>query len=128
MLQERLAKSEKEIDDAKYHQRHYLDKKKEHDTKVANLHKDREACEKKIAEEIINAEKCCPRIKTRRTALNVENEIHQIEKRIKVEQKSKGSRDEITRTYHEKYEAFKKIRREVKQLDNFINVSVLFFL
>ena len=66
LLQERLAKSEKEIDDAKFNHRHYQNKKVEHDKKVAELQKRKETYEKEIEDDIQKAKTVCEdRIRTR---------------------------------------------------------------
>lgn len=38
---------------------------------------------------------------------------------------SRGDRNEITQSYHEKRQAFEKIKREVNQINNFLRVQTL---
>lgn len=121
--QERLGKAEKAIDDSKSHRRHYEDKKKEHDAKVFELSQHHDQYQQEIASDVAKAQQMCEeRITTRRSPNNLASEIRQMKKRIEAEEETRGSRDEITRTFNDKLIAYKKIKKEVGQLALFLEV------
>ncbi|XP_041357126.1 structural maintenance of chromosomes protein 6-like isoform X2 [Gigantopelta aegis] len=120
-LEEEEGHTRNEIELAKSHRKHYESKLKDHQKLVNDLKKKVEEFKEEIESDILKATQiCAERIKTRRTAQNLESEINQIHKRIKAEEKSRGNPEEITRKYHETQEVFKKIRVEVNHLCKFL--------
>lgn len=121
-LKDELGHAQNEIEQAKSHKKHYEQKLKEQERKIADQKKKVEMLQKEIEEDTAKAEQICPRkVNMRRSVQNLESEINQITKRIKVEEKSHGNPNEITKTYYEKKNSYKKIQAEVKRVKNFMD-------
>ncbi|XP_033729269.1 structural maintenance of chromosomes protein 6-like, partial [Pecten maximus] len=121
-LKDDLGHAQNEIEQAKSHKKHYEQKLKEQEHKIADQKKKVEILQKDIENDTTKAEQICPRkVNMRRTVQNLESEINHITKRIKMEEKSHGNPNEITKTYYEKKGSYKKIRDEVKQFKRFMD-------
>jgi len=78
--------------------------------------------EKEVEEVTAKAsEICAAKIRTRRTAQNIESEITQIQRQISIEQRSRGDRDEIGKIFAEKRARFEMLSAEVYQLSCFLD-------
>ncbi|XP_074643898.1 structural maintenance of chromosomes protein 6-like isoform X2 [Tubulanus polymorphus] len=119
-VRDELAQCEDTVDTAEREKRHYDTKKKEQEKKIKDIRTRLDKGRECLAKDIMMAEEICPRINTRRTAQNLESEINQIQKRILSEEKNRGSKEEITQKYDEKKKGFVKIKKEVKQFNNFV--------
>ncbi|KAK3592068.1 hypothetical protein CHS0354_019324 [Potamilus streckersoni] len=109
-----------EMEKAKEAKRHYEQKLKEQEKRIAELKSHLEKYQEDIKIDVEKATKICPeRVNTRRTPANLESEINQTQKQIKNEEKSRGDPEEITRKFKEKKEAYMKIKKEVSQLKKF---------
>ncbi|XP_078678756.1 structural maintenance of chromosomes protein 6-like [Branchiostoma floridae x Branchiostoma belcheri] len=122
-LKDDLGRADIEISQAKQHRKHYEQKHKEHLKKIADMQKDHDKHAKKVEEETGKALQICPeRLKVRRTAKNIENEIIQINKRIAQEEVKRGNREEVTRDYYESREQFWTIKDQIKDLKRFLKI------
>ncbi|KAJ8311272.1 hypothetical protein KUTeg_011176 [Tegillarca granosa] len=121
LSEDELGHADVEIAQAKSHKKHYEQKLKEQEKKIQELKKNVEQYQKEIESDVEKAKQICPvRVNTRRTVQNLESEINQINKQIKTEEKSRGNPEEITRTYNEKKDSYRKIRKEASQCKAFI--------
>ncbi|OWF41408.1 Structural maintenance of chromosomes protein 6 [Mizuhopecten yessoensis] len=121
-LKDELGHAQNEIEQSKSHKKHYEQKLKEQERKVIDQKRKVEMLQKEIENDTTKAQQICPRkANMRRSVQNLESEINQITKRIKVEEKSHGNPTEITKTYFEKKGSYKKIRDEVKQFKRFMD-------
>ncbi|XP_035666452.1 structural maintenance of chromosomes protein 6-like isoform X3 [Branchiostoma floridae] len=120
-LKDDLGRADIEISQAKQHRKHYEQKHKEHLKKIADMQKEHDKHAKKVEEETGKAFQICPeRLKVRRTAKNIENEIVQIQKRIAQEEVKRGNREEVTKDYYESREQFGTIKDQIRELKRFI--------
>lgn len=110
-----------EIEQAKSHRKHYEQKLEEQQNKIREEQRKVEEESKVLESDVRKAKQICEeKINTRRSIQNLESEITQINKQIKAEEKSHGNAEEITRTFHEKRDMYRKIVTEVKQCQSFI--------
>ncbi|XP_052255864.1 structural maintenance of chromosomes protein 6-like isoform X2 [Dreissena polymorpha] len=109
-----------QLEECKRHKKHYDAKLKEQELKIRDV-KDRIVkYQQEIDDDIAKAKEIHEeRITTRRGSRNLGNEIAQIERQIKAQEKQHGDPAEIGRQYKEKRDSFTKIRKEVHQLKAF---------
>ncbi|XP_056019651.1 structural maintenance of chromosomes protein 6-like isoform X2 [Ostrea edulis] len=120
-LKDEFGLAQVEIEQAKSHRKHYEEKLSEQEAKIRGEQKKVEEESKELESDIKKAQQiCAEKINTRRTIQNLESEVTQINKQIRAEEKSRGNSEEITRTYYEKRDMYRKIMTEVKQCRNFI--------
>ncbi|XP_052775286.1 structural maintenance of chromosomes protein 6-like isoform X1 [Mya arenaria] len=109
-----------EVETCKVNKKHYDTKLKELERRIKDINDRMDKYQADIEADIEKAKEIHEeRINTRRSSNNIGNEIAQIEKQIKNEEKQRGDPVEITRQYKEKKDAFMKIRKEVHQLKTF---------
>ena len=76
----------------------------------------------------------CEPIATQRLPDDLESEINQIQRRVIEEEKEQGNEQEITDKFKQKKDTYERIKREVRQLYNFlekleeVKVFVLFLV
>ncbi|CAH1773617.1 unnamed protein product [Owenia fusiformis] len=105
---------------AKHDKKHYEGKLKEHQAKIKDCLAEYDAHKKHVEESEAKARQVSEEVRVKRKPQNIQSEISQIERRIALEERSKGSYDEITRAYHEKKQSLERIRLEVEQQENFL--------
>jgi len=119
---EKLARIDNEVERCKQEHKHYKLKMKEFEAKLADLRKRHTDAEKEVEETTSKASQiCAEKIRTRRTAQNIESEITQIQRQITIEQRNRGDQDEIRKIYLEKKERFELVSLEVFQLSCFLD-------
>ena len=119
---EKLARIDNEVERAKQEFKHYQQKMKEFEAKLADIKQRHSDAEKEVEETMSKASQiCAEKIRTRRTAQNIESEITQIQRQITIEQRNRGDQDEIKKIYLEKKERFESISLEVHQLACFLD-------
>ncbi|XP_022314343.2 structural maintenance of chromosomes protein 6-like isoform X1 [Crassostrea virginica] len=120
-LKDEFGLAQVEIEQAKSHRKHYEQKLEEQQNKIREEQRKVEEESKVLESDVRKAKQICEeKINTRRSIQNLESEITQINKQIKAEEKSHGNAEEITRTFHEKRDMYRKIVTEVKQCQSFI--------
>ena len=119
---EKLARIDNEVERAKQEFKHYKLKMKEFEEKLADIRKRHVAAQKDVDETTSKASQiCAEKIRTRRTAQNIECEITQIQRQITIEQRNRGDQDEVRRIYQEKKERYDAVSIEVFQLSCFLD-------
>jgi len=119
---EKLARIDNEVERAKQELKHYKQKMKEFEEKLAELRTKHSAAREEVDDTTSKASQICPeKIRTRRTATNIESEITQIQRQITIEQRTRGDQDEIRRIFDEKKERFNVVSVEVFQLSCFLD-------
>eukprot|EP00105_Crassostrea_gigas_P004900 XP_011418269.1 PREDICTED: structural maintenance of chromosomes protein 6 isoform X1 [Crassostrea gigas] len=120
-LKDEFGLAQVDIEQAKSHRKHYEQKLSEQEAKIKEEQSKVEEESKVLESDVKKAQQiCAERMNTRRSIQNLESEITQISKQIKAEEKSRGNAEEITRTFHEKRDMYRKIVTEVKQCRSFI--------
>lgn len=119
---EKLARVDTEVDRARQEFKHYQQKMKEFEAKLADIRKRHSDAEKEVEETTAKASQiCADKIRTRRTAQNIESEITQIQRQIAIEQRNRGDQDEIRKIFEEKRDRFESVSAEVHQLSCFLD-------
>jgi len=118
---EKLARIDSEMERARQEFKHYQQKMKEFEAKLADIRTRHLEAEKEVEDATSKASQICAKIRTRRTAQNIENEITQIQCQIAIEQRNHGDQDEIQKIYLEKKERFQLVSQEVHQLSCFLD-------
>lgn len=119
---EKLARIDSEMERAKQEFKHYQQKMKEFEAKLADIRKRHSEAEKEVEDATSKASQICvKKIRTRRTAQNIECEISHIQRQINIEQRHHGDQDEIQKIYLEKRERFESVSQEVHQLACFLD-------
>lgn len=67
----------------------------------------------------------CPRINTRRSVETLKLKIDELNARIAEEDRTRGNKEEVEAKYHETLDMYNRIKREVDQINSFLNVSLL---
>jgi len=119
---EKLARIDNEVERAKQEFKHYRQKMTEFEAKLEDIRTRHASAQSDVDETTSKASQICPeKIRTRRTAQNIESEITQIQRQIAVEQRNRGDQEEIRRIYLEKKERFEVVSMEVWQLSCFLD-------
>lgn len=119
---EKLARIDNEVERAKQEFKHYKQKMKEFEEKLADIRKRHSIAQTEVEETTSKASQiCAEKIRTRRTAQNIECEITQIQRQITIEQRNHGDQDEIRKIYLDKKERFGSVSMEVYQLSCFLD-------
>jgi len=121
-FREKLARIDNEMERARQEFKHYQQKMREFEAKLADIKKRHLEAEKEVEDAASKASQiCAEKIRTRRTAQNIESEISQIQRQITIEQRNHGDQDEIRKIYLEKKERFESVSKEVNQLSCFLD-------
>jgi len=119
---EKLARLDNEAERARQEHKHYRQKMKEFEVKLADIRRRHGIAEKEVDETTSKASQiCADKIRTRRTAQNIESEITQIQRQISIEQRNRGDQDEIRKIFFEKKDRFESVSLEVHQLSCFLD-------
>ena len=119
---EKLARIDGEMERARQEFKHYQQKMKDFEAKLADIRQRHSEAEKEVEDATSKASQiCAEKIRTRRTAQNIESEIGQIQRQITIEQRNRGDQDEIQKIYLEKKERFESVSLEVHQLSCFLD-------
>ncbi|RUS90138.1 hypothetical protein EGW08_002105 [Elysia chlorotica] len=119
-LQEEIRQSQTELETARNSCRHYAGKLKEQEKKIQDAKRRLEAYKKDVETDRAKALQICEPIATQRLPDDLETEINQIQHRVIEEEKEQGNEQEITDTFKLKKDTYERIKREVRQLYNFL--------
>jgi len=102
------------VERAKQEFKHYKQKMKEFEEKLCELRTQHTAAQAEVDDTTQKASQiCAEKIRTRRTAQNIESEITQIQRQITIEQRNRGDKEQIRKIFRDKKEHFDSISMEV---------------
>lgn len=118
-LKDSLRNVDSYVDQAKVHKQHYEKKLKEHERIINDLDKEYQASKAVYELDVTKAEQISPKIETNRTPYNIEMEINQIEKHLRLEEERRGSREEVNQRYSDTKQKYDQIKSDIKLIENF---------
>ncbi|XP_023222817.1 structural maintenance of chromosomes protein 6-like, partial [Centruroides sculpturatus] len=118
-LKDSLRNIQSHVEQAKLNKQHYEKKLKEHERVIADLDKEYQASKAVYEGDISKAEKISPKIQTRRMPYDIEMEINQIEKQLRLEEEKRGSREEVNERYSETKMKYEQIKSDIQLIENF---------
>ncbi|XP_055886369.1 structural maintenance of chromosomes protein 6-like isoform X2 [Biomphalaria glabrata] len=120
-LREEINQAQNELEKMSNAVKHYSSKLKEQQRKIQEAKEKVEQYKLELETDRAKTLEFCAPVQTSRSPDSIQSEINQIKRRINEQEVQQGNETEITATYKEKKDSLERVRKEVGQLQIYLN-------